>query len=67
MDDVRLYAACNASNLAYTAEVHWNGEHHIQIFIWGGISSDLRSEITFPIIESDDIPPQMKILNTVIP
>ena len=50
-----------------------------KIWIWGGISSDIGSEITFyddagaelfnVISEciSDDIPPQMKILNTVIP
>ena len=43
--------------------------------IWGGISSDIRSEIMFygsalnKISDriSDDIPPQMKNLNTVIP
>ena len=38
-------------------------------FIWGGISSDIHSEITFSISDriSDYIPPQMKILNTVNP
>ena len=50
-----------------------------KIIIWEGISSDIRSKITFyvsahaaPLNEisdriSDDIPPKMKILNTVIP
>ena len=50
-----------------------------KIFIWGGISSDVRLESTFygstrtlpsNVISdrlSDDIPPKMKILNTVIP
>ena len=50
-----------------------------KIFICGGISSDIRSEITFygsayaspsNLISdriSDDIPPQKKILNVVIP
>ena len=36
-----------------------------KIFIWGGISSDIPTEISNRI--SYDIPPQMKILNTVIP
>ena len=42
----------------------------LKIFIWGGISSDIRSEIMFYKISeriSDDIPPQMIILNTVFP
>ena len=49
-----------------------------KIFIWGGILLDIRWEITFygsalgspsNLISdriSDDIPPQMKILNTII-
>ena len=37
----------------------------LKIFIWGGISLDILSEITFYI--SNDIPPQIKILNKVIP
>ena len=38
-------------------------------FIWGGISSDICSGITFYGSDriSDDIAPQMRILNTVIP
>ena len=36
-------------------------------FIWGGISSDILSEITFYDRISDNIPPQMKHLDTVIP
>ena len=52
---------------------------YLKKFIWGGISSGIRSEIQFygdsraerynMISEriSDDIPPQMKNLNTVIP
>ena len=27
--------------------MHQNGDNHIQMFIWGGISSDIWSEITF--------------------
>ena len=27
--------------------VHLNWDNHIQIFLWGGISSDIRSVITF--------------------
>ena len=50
-----------------------------KIFIWGGVSSVLWSEITFDGSadalpsnkiydhKTNDIPPQMKILNTVIP
>ena len=50
-----------------------------KILIWGGISSDIRSEITsydsalaslqnyISDHMSNDIPPQKKILNTVIP
>ena len=45
-----------------------------KFFIWGGISSDIRSEISFygdayAISDriSDDIHPQMKNLNMVIP
>ena len=40
------------------------------IFNWGGISSDIRSEIMFHLISdriSYYIPPQMKILKTVVP
>ena len=36
-------------------------------FIWGGISSDIRSEIMFSDRISDDIPPQTKNSNTSIP
>ena len=53
-----------------------SGGSGFKIFIWGGISSDIRSEILFygavavKLISnciSDDIPPQMKILKTVVP
>ena len=58
--------------------VHLNGDNHIQNFNLGGISSDIHSEATFygssyaslQNLISDhisEIPPQMKILNTVIP
>ena len=50
----------------------------LQFIIWGGISSNIRSEIMFYSADasaknkisdriSDDIPPQMRNLNTVIP
>ena len=42
----------------------------LKIFIWGGTSSDVRSEIKCNMISdriSGDIPPQVQILNTVIP
>ena len=45
LDDLRLYAASKASIPGETVEVHYNGDN--KIFIWGGISSHIRSECTF--------------------
>ena len=47
MDDVLLYVACNASIIEQTAEMHKNEDNHFKIFIWGGISSGICSEIIF--------------------
>ena len=47
MDDVRLYAACNASILEETEKCIRMRIIIFKIFIWLGISLDIRSEITF--------------------
>ena len=55
------------------------GDNHNQNYHLGGISSDMRSGVTFSATLtrhrktkfsfhiSDDIPPQIRILNTVVP
>ena len=45
----------------------WRHLTVFKMFIWGGISSVIWSEILFYGHISDDIPHQMNILNTVIP
>ena len=44
---ISLDAACNAPFWEKTAKVHFYGDNHIQNFLWGGISSDIRSEIFY--------------------
>ena len=67
LDDVQLFAACNAPIRDETAAMHLNGDNHIQNFhlrryIVG--CTFRKSCFTAPLT---DTPPQMIILNTVIP
>ena len=58
---MQLYAACNAPILDKAAEVHLNGDSHIQHLLLGRLAR------CYNCISDDIQPHRMEVLNMVIP